>query len=303
MMIVVKPIAFAPSMLVSTTAPEPTPAWSSATTYAKDDEVTHPDATTGNVRIWRSLINSNTTEPSQTATTEWLDTGPCNKCAMFDTLISTQSVVATGDLVVVLQPGDVISAMGFINLVGATLTVDVEAGGEAVYSKTVDLQTVTIADWWDYYFRLDEQLNQVVLTDLPLYYAPTITITVTPYAGVAAIGHCVFGTAQEVGQLALGASSGIIDYSRKSTDEFGDTSFVRRAFADEMGGQLLVDNAQLNRIKRLLRDLRATPCLWIGVDDETYVETLVLYGWYRSHRIAISYPNQSLLDLELEGLT
>ena len=298
MMYVVKPIAFTPAMLISTTALEPTPTWVSGTSYAKNAEVTWPDPN-GNVRKWKSLVNSNTDTPGLTA--NWFDLGPCNKCAMFDNLVSTQTTAAS-PLVVEIQPGDVVSNLALINLVGESVKVEIIVDGEEIYESTQSLQGAEIADWWDYYFKEDEQITQALFNDLPAYYNPTIRITLTG-AGTVAVGHCVFGSRAELGSLSLGASSGIIDYSRKVTDEFGDTEFVRRAFADEFSGQLLVGNGQLNSLKRTLRDLRATPALWIGIDDDTYRELLVVFGWYRSHRIAINYPDHSLVDLEIEGLT
>jgi hypothetical protein len=302
-MTVVKPISFTESMLISSTAVEPYLAWVSGTSYAKDVIVHHADPVTGDVREWQSLVNSNTVQPSYTAKSSWLDIGPSNRFAMFDNMISTQTN-ASSPMVVVFEPGDVISSLALINLVGASVRVEMLQGSTVVYDKTLNLQGSIIADWWDYYFLQDEQVNQALFSDLPLYYAPRIRITLTGLgAANVAIGHAVFGTRQEIGSLEMGATSGIIDYSRKDTDEFGQTSFVRRTFADEFSGQVLVENGQLNRLKRLLRDLRATPCLWIGIDDTKYTETLVVYGWYRQHRIAINYPENSLLDLEIEGLT
>jgi hypothetical protein len=197
-----------------------------------------------------------------------------------------------------------VSSIAFLNLIGDNIRVEVITSDGAVYDETKSLQGGIIADWWDYYFTQDEQISQAIFNDLPLYYAPQIRITLTGVVGGdVAIGHAPFGTSQEIGSLEMGATSGIIDYSRKETDEFGETEFVRRDFADEFSGQLFVENSQLNRIKRLLRDLRATPCLWIGTEDSKYTETLVAYGWYREHRIAIAYPEHSLIDLEIEGLT
>ena len=298
MMYVVKPIPFKPAMLVGTTALEPTPLWVSGSSYAKDAQVTWPDPN-GNVRKWKSLVNHNTDTPGLTA--NWFDLGPCNKCAMFDNLVSTQTTAAS-PLVVEIQPGDVVSNLALINLIGTSVKVEMIVGGVEIYESIQSLQGAEIADWWDYYFLQDEQITQALFNDLPAYYNATIRITLTGPSTVA-IGHTVFGPRVELGSLSLGASSGIIDYSRKVTDEFGDTEFVRRAFADEFSGQLLVVNGQLNSIKRTLRDLRATPALWVGIDDDTYRELLVVFGWYRSHRIAINYPNHSLIDLEIEGLT
>lgn len=292
MMSVVLPIQFQPAMLLSNTAPEPNPSWVPGS-YSKGAKVVHV------TRTWESLVNTNTDEPGTTET--WLDIGPCNKCAMFDGRVSTQTV-ASSSLVFELEPGNVVSAIAFINLVGASIRVEVFDGATQIYDTTKPLLGTEINDWWAYYFTEDEQITQAVFPDLPLYYQPRIRVTLTGPASVA-IGQVVFGTRQEIGSLALGARSGIIDYSRKETNEFGDTTFVRRAFADEFSGQIFVQNNQLNSIKRLLRSLLSTPSLWIGTDEETYTETLVVYGWYRQHQVAITYPEHSLVDIEIEGLT
>jgi hypothetical protein len=297
-MYVVKPITFTPSMLVSTTALEPTPLWVSGTSYAKNAEVTWPNSA-GDVRKWISAVNSNTDTPG--TSDKWVDNGPCNKCAMFDSKISTQTIAAS-PLVVEFTTTDIISNLALLNLIGESVKIEMFSGGVKVYEQTANLNESEILDWWDYYFLDDEQITQALFDDLPLFYSPTIKITLTGTGNVA-IGHTVFGSRFDLGCLSYGATSGIIDYSKKITDEFGDTEFVKRAFADEFSGQVLVENSQLNGIKRKLRELRATPTLWVGIEDETFRETLVVFGWYRQHRIAINYPAHSLIDLEIEGLT
>jgi hypothetical protein len=297
-MYAVSPIQFTPSMLVSTTALEPTPLWVSGTSYAKDAEVTWANSA-GDIRKWISAVNSNTDTPG--TSDKWVDNGPCNKCAMFDSKISTQTIAAS-PLVVVFDPGDVVTNIGLLNLIGNEAKIEMLVGGVVQYEQTVSLQGSETASWWDYYFAPDNQLSQALFDNLPLFYAPRIRVTISGPANVA-IGHAVFGSRFDLGNLSYGATSGIIDYSKKITDEFGDTEFVKRAFADEFSGQVLVENGQLNSIKRKLRQIRATPTLWVGIEDETFRETLVVFGWYRQHRIAISYPGHSLIDLEIEGLT
>lgn len=300
MMSVIKPIKFTPAMLASTNAAESFLAWVSGTAYSTGAKVIYPDQT-GLSRIWESLANSNTTAPA--AAGQWANIGPANRHAMFDNLISTQTTAAS-PLVVELTPDDVVTSLGLLNLVGQSVRVEMIVNGQTVYDSSQSLQGAEIADWWDYYFKQDEQVTQAIFRDLPAYYAPRIRITLTGSpGGQVAIGHAVFGSAQDIGSLGLGAQSGIIDYSRKETDEFGETQFVQRAYADEFSGQVLISNGQLNSVKRLLRDLRATPSLWIGIEDDTYREPLVVFGWYRSHRVSINYPNHSLIDIEIEGLT
>lgn len=110
------------------------------------------------------------------------------------------------------------------------------------------------------------------------------------------------GTFYTLGDTQYGASVGIIDYSRKETDAFGVTTFVRRAYSKRMSAKLMLDNVQMNKVQRVLADLRATPCAWIGADDVTYAP-LVVYGFYKDFSIEVAYPTASYCSLEVEGLT
>lgn len=301
-MYAVQPVPFAPSMLVSTTATDPNPLWVSGTSYAKNARVlwVHPDGVAVVYHVFESLVSSNTTEPG-TDPLAWLDVGPCNKCAMFDSRVSTQTTAAS-PLVVVLQPGSLCTNLALLNLVGQSVTVEVLVSGVVVYAKTISLQGAYIADWLDYYFKPPEQITVALFDDLPLYAAPQIRITLTG-TGTVACGHCVFGARKDLGDLQLGAQAQLVDYSRKETDEFGETTFVQRDYADEFSGQLLTDNSQINSVKRTLRTLRATPTLFVGVADERFAELFVAFGWVRSHRIAVQYPMHALIDLEIGALT
>lgn len=300
-MYAVQPIAFAPAQLISTTATDPNPLWA-AGPYAKGDKVLHPhpDGLAIVYHIYESLIDNNTVEPGADAVS-WLDVGPCNKCAMFDAKVSTQTTAAS-PLVVTIQPGDCTSNIGLLNLVGDSLTVEMLVGGVVEYTNTLSLQGAQIDDWWAYYLTPDEQVTQAIINDLPLYLNHQIRITLTG-PGTVAIGHCVYGTRQDLGDMQYGATATLVDYSGKTTDTWGTTAFVQRDYADEFSGQLLVKNTQLNSVKRLLRRLRATPTLYVGSEDERFRELFVAFGWIRSHRIAVPYPNESLLDVEIGALT
>lgn len=301
-MYAVQPLAFHPALLVGTTAMEPNPLWVAGAIYPQDAVVVWPRADGSAVIYYRylSLVNNNATEPGVDALA-WTEIGPCNRCAMFDGRVSTRTEAAS-PLVVVLEPGDITSNLGLLNLTGDSLTVEMLVGGHLVYSQTVSLQGAEISDWWSYYFTPDEQVTLALFDSLPAFYNQQLRIILTGL-GTVAIGHCVFGTRQDIGELQYGAQASVADYSRKTTDEFGVTSFVERDYADEFSGQLLVRNSQLSSVKRLLRRLRATPTLYVGSSDERFRELFVAFGWVRSHRIAVPYPNESLLDIEIGALT
>lgn len=303
---VIKPQAFSPvTTVVSTTFPETTPDWV-AGSYAKDAVVLHPWTANGiTVKYhWTSLVSTNTAQPG-TDDTKWALGDVCNKCAMFDSQVSTASTGTTSAVVTLNAP--LANSVAFIGLVGATLLVEMRDAGAnpPIYSRTIDLDGTIITDWYMYFFEPSVQLGEVVLTDIPPYFNGQITMTLTAATGAAvAVGEMVWGTAYILGQEGTeqGATVGIIDYSRKDTDtNTGKTTFTRRAFSKRMSGQFLVDNTQINAVQRVLADIRAIPSVFIGSEDADYAP-LVVYGFYRDFSIDIAYPTKSWCRLEVEGL-
>lgn len=294
---VVKPTAITAAMLVSTDATETYTAWNAATAYTAGDIVLR----TATQRLYQRLISGTTATAPESDTVNWLDIAPSNKWAMFDGEISTVTTKSTS-LSVVLKPGYV-NSLALFGLVGSNLAVTVRdaLAGNIVYTLSQDLDGTIIADWYQYFFEPVVQLAEVVLTDLPPYGDAHITVALTG-TGTVECGICLVGTFYTLGDTQYGASVGIIDYSRKETDAFGVTTFVRRAYSKRMSAKLMLDNVQMNKVQRVLADLRATPCAWIGSDDVTYAP-LVVYGFYKDFSIEVAYPAASYCSLEVEGLT
>ena len=97
-----------------------------------------------------------------------------------------------------------------------------------------------------------------------------------------------------------GASLGILDYSRKDTDDFGNYTLVERGFSRTGSYRVQIAAGLVDEFERLMSTYRATPILYIMTD--TYASTAV-FGIYRSFNVEIAYLNYSLASLELEGLT
>lgn len=294
----VKPTALTSAMLISTTATEVYSAWNAATAYAVDAIVLLASTN----RLYQRLIAGTTATSPELDTTNWLDIGPTNQWAMFDSEISTVTT-ATTTLTVVLKPGYV-NSLALFGLVGQTLTVTVRDGlaGPVVYGpNAINLDGTVIGDWYMYFFEPAVQLAEVVLTDLVPYQDAHVTITLAG-TGTVACGICLLGTFYTLGDTEFGANVSIIDYSRKETDAFGVTTFVRRAYSKRMNARMMLDTAQINKVQRVLADLRATPCAWIGTDESGF-EPLTVYGFYRDFSIDVAYPTKSYCSLEVEGLT
>lgn len=294
---VVKPIVITDAVLLSTTATETYAEYDPLATYALGDRVT----LAATKKIYECIQAPSTGKVPDANPLWWMAYGPTNQSAMFDDSISTQTVQA-GPLTVTLKPGYV-NSLALLNLVGTTLQVDIlnGAAGPNVYSKTISLDGTTLADWYQYFFEPSVQLGDVVLTDLPPYGDAHITIAITG-AGAVACGQCSLGTFYTLGDTEHGATAGIADYSRKDTTTAGATTLVKGKYSKRMSARLQLPTGQINKVQRVLADLRATPCAWVGGDDITTYAPLVVWGFYRDFSIDVAYPTLSYCNLEIEGL-
>jgi hypothetical protein len=295
---VIKSTSVTPAMILASNAVEAYAAWSAATTYSKDQIVDYGEG------YYISLVNTNLNNiPSAPNSTFWAYVSPDNKHAMFDGQVST-ATTSTSPLAVTIAPG-IVNSLAMIDLVGSSVTVTMTDGaGPTVYTRTVGLDGSIVFDWYTYFFEPFVQLAEVVLTDLPPYSGGQITMTLTS-GGNVAIGELLVGTVYELGEEGMeqGASIGIIDYSRKDTDDStGLTTFVRRAYSKRMSGQFLINNGQMNAVQRILADIRAVPSVYIGSEAADY-SPLIVYGFYRDFSIDIAYPTKSWCRIEVEGLT
>jgi hypothetical protein len=145
------------------------------------------------------------------------------------------------------------------------------------------------------------QVEELVLTDLPPYANARLSMTLTG-TGTVEVGQFVWGTQYELGDAEHGATVGIVDYSRKETDEFGTTTFVERAYSKRMQARLMLDTAQIARVQQVLARVRAKPSVWVGVPDDALFRPLTVYGFFRDFSIDVAYPTKSYCSLEIEGL-
>jgi hypothetical protein len=294
----IRPTTLTDAMLTSSTAPETDyPAWSSATAYAVGARV----ILTATHRRYEALAASTNVSPSSDPT-KWLDLGPTNRWAMFDARVGTATSRAAS-LQVGLAPG-AIDALALIDTEAESATVTLTAGGVQVYSRsqTFNVGGVAIDNWFSWFFEPLGQKTSMLFLDVPVYAAGQLSVTLTRDnpADSVSCGTLLVGRQLSLGDTEHGADIGIIDYSRKETDQFGVTSVVERAFAKRMTAKVVLATDAIDDIHRSLAALRATPVLWIGSES---FESLTVYGFYKEFSIDIAYPTVSYCSLTIEGLT
>lgn len=285
--------------LIYSTATDPNALWSSATTYTLGQKVRYNNV------VYESLQNSNLNRQPDTNPTFWLNLGYDNIHAQFDTSTST-GTSGTQEITFLVKQAS-IDAVTLINVDAFVVEFAVvdQLTGELFKSDTFGLTGGNVQDWYQYFFfdPLTKR-TQIVIPGIPPIVNGLISIRLKTTAGVPVkLGTYIGGVTTQLGNLQISPTVGIIDYSRKETDEFGNFTFVQRNYSKRLSAEIWFNNTSLNSVQRFLTEIRATPVVWVGSIDPEYEEALVVYGFYRDFQTTIAYPQVSMCSLEIEGLT
>lgn len=302
---ILKPITVTSARLVSSTVPEQdAPAWAAGTTYAFGQRVQVGQ------RLYDSLQSANIGHPPAESPDFWYDAAPTNRWAMFDTRVNTPTAVTAspggGDsaISVTLNLGRV-DTVALMELTGTSVLVEVlesAANPVVVHTQSVDLVYRNVSSWYGYFTQPLTQRTLVVLTGLPPFLGALLRITVNG-AGAADVrcGALLAGMLADVGRTRYGASVGINDYSRKSTNDFGVTTLVPRTWSKRGSFSLELSQADLERVFDLLASLIGQAYLAIGVEADGYGPT-VIYGFTKDFSIDLALPKANYCSLSMEGL-
>lgn len=287
--------------LLSTNVPEADyPVYNQLTTYALNDTVIYID--TNKHWVIRSLVADNIGNiPTGLETdTKWVKVSETNRWKMFD-LKTTSQTINSGSIDVTVGLTSITNALYLGNVQGAMLTVigkdqfDVE-----IYNNTVNLvSTDGIFDPWTYFFNPIEFIEEVVLDDLPPYALSKYQVTVTS-SGNASVGTLILGYIQELALTRYGMTMSSIDYSIKQANDFGDFVITERGYSKTVDLNAYVELANKNNIITFLNRYRATPIVWIG--QGSYLGS-ISYGFVKTYEVTAAGPNETRLQIKIEGLS
>jgi hypothetical protein len=292
---IIPPVVITDAMLVSSSIPETDhPPWTAGTTYTVGQRcmlvATHS--------VYQRLVAGASAASPDTDSANWKRVGPTNRWCMFDGATGTLST-ATDTLSVTIAPG-LVSALALLDVSANSVDVAMHNGGELVYAKTVDLNTgIGVFDAYSYCFAPIVTKRTLVLTDLPPFSGAQITITLNGQ-GAVAVGTCAVGTLFDMGQTLYGIGTGLIDYSKKDTDEFGVTTLVKRANAKRITVPFVVEAWRGDEVMRRMADLLGTAVVWIG---STRNDSTLVYGYAMDTQATIKYSQTWECTTTINGLT
>jgi hypothetical protein len=297
---IVQPITIDDAALLSTNVAEVLyPNWDEGYLYPKGYRVhvVGPDLH----EVYESLVDNNVGNAPATSPEKWVYVSVTNPWLMFDKSVTSQTAYQDS-IEVSIQAKGRVPCLTLLNVsaleVHVTMT-DAVAG--LVYDKTHSLVSDRgVRNWYDYFFTPITRLTDLVITDMPLYASPIVNVALSAPGEEVRCGTLILGPITYAGETEYGASVGIQDFSRKERDEFGNYSIVERAYSKRGTFTVIVDAARVDTLQQFLAPLRATPALYIGADSYT---STAIYGFYKDSQIQIAYPTESVLDIEIEGLT
>ena len=257
------------------------PVWSSTATYAKNDYC----ILTSTHKIYQCQVACTGSQPDLNLT-KWEEISSTNRWRMFDAFGSTKSQKTDNiDVLITLStPIDTIALIG-LSGVDYILVSVINWVGDTSFETNI-----TVTNKTDYIFSGFAQTFAGDILNITL---------VSNFATLVQIGKLEIGNAFELGDINYGSTMGIIDYSLKKTDPWGNTTLTKRPFTKRITAKLIINNANLDVVYKRLSAFRATPVVWIGKDN--LYTPLIVYGFYRDFDINISYPMQSDCSLSIEG--
>jgi hypothetical protein len=292
-MIVISPIdCTAPGVLIATNAVD-LAAYNAATTYAADAEISYAG------RNWISVQAGNIGHTPGTDALWWVDTGPINSLAMFDTSVQT-ATTRTGGLSWTLSVGR-FTAIGLMGLVGQSITITVSDGATLIQTET---RTLASTEGTYYSFCFEEFFQTDAVTFSGLLSSPTCTVTIsvaTAPASVAACGLCVIGKQFFVGDAQYGFGSPIEDRGRHYLDSLDNPVNVERGYSKGASGALMLERTAYNRLNGFLAAHIGEPMLWVAAPDQNDLVAANVFGRYVRAVPVIESVNSITLALEISG--
>jgi hypothetical protein len=297
---IVQPLAINDAALLSTNVAEVLyPNYDAGYVYAKGARVhvVGPDLH----QVYESLVDGNVGNTPATSPAKWVYVSATNPWLMFDQSVTSQTEYQDS-IEVEIQTTGRIAALALLNVSAREVRVQMTDPVEGlVYDQTYSLVSDSgVDDWYEYFFEPVLRLQDLAIVNLPSYGSPIIKVTLSDPGEMVKCGALVMGPTTNVGDTEYGATVGIQDFSVKQQDDFGNYSILQRSFRKRSSLIVRVDSSDVDTLQQLLASLRATPALYIGAD--TYSSTAI-YGFYKDFTIQIAYPKESILEIEIEGLT
>ena len=274
--------------------------WDSSKNYNTDDLVTYIDSSDNIGYVYKSLVDSNNSEPTKTL--DWEQISPENGYKSFDLYLNTYAQGEKDKKVIFWYKTTRTDYFAVLrtNAISVDVTYYLDDGSSKAYHKDAP---IAVDNWEDYFYN-------DIIDDDELYniFVPTSNISadcqvvLNNYAEHSVtLGKAMLGYAQPIGVSLFGATGRITDYSKVETDKNGNTYLKQGNWATETEAQVEIKTCTIDKVFRTFAKYRAKPMLYLSGAEDRF-NSLNVYGYYKTFSILLSNPVLSKCSLTLQGL-
>lgn len=276
-----------------------------------------PDNTSGTIAYWSEygVLNIGYTPSSFCEGDDedyiyWTKIGSTNDWALFDDYTNTYSVGTDTDdgteidITIRIDSADTIS---FFNLIGRTLELTLKSDDNTVlWNKIINLIPNTSTSWFEYYFGGPADfISKDLFFILPSpMYGNKLNIKITS-SGICQLGMFKFGRSTFIGQTLYSPKFGIIDYSKKTTNDYGETSLSIGAYKKYCNIDLMVEKEDVDKVFTKLASFRGKSVVVVADNSDLEVEqfqSMLIFGFLNDWYITVEGPNYTVCTAEVTGL-
>ena len=234
-------------------------------------------------------------------------TGTENQWKMFDEFVNTETEVAE-NLTVVISV-DQIDHIAFFEVTANDLKVEVlDDANVPQWEYYIDLLSASLdfGDWWEFFYLPYPEPQRDIIVTLPWIISSAvgekIRITMTS-GGTVKCGLCRPGMELDIGLTEWGPSFRIIDFSRKETNEFGQTYLLQGKFAKLISGTIDIPAGSEGFVFRTLTRMRGKAAVWDLNNPGTAYDPLIAFGFLEDFQQVLNFHNHTTLSIDIQGLT
>lgn len=254
------------------------PAWNAATVYLANEQCTR--STTHRVYS-RNAAGASVTPPEDDPD-NWTDMGLMMRWRIFDSTMA-QPATASGSMSSAVT-GSAVTDVVLLGVIGSSVQITV--GGSVVRTVSVPApvtpyKTVTVH-----------------VTGLSASSGQSVGFVLTG-SGTVQLAHFLPGESIDLGVTLAEVQCGITDRSTVTTDDFGVTSIVPRAYNRWIHGSVLIPGTDVDRVRPIMEGLRATPAYWMFDDS---FSSLCCLGTYAEWTAEVASEESATYTLRVEGM-
>jgi len=159
-----------------------------------------------------------------------------------------------------------------------------------VYSTNIDLE------------MSDGEYMQWVILPIYIYADATLGINLNYTGGTAKCGKCGIGLSADVGSTLYSPIVSMVDFSKKSVNEFGNTYLLQGAWAKRNEVRTQIPISAVDSVYEDLTGIRGSLAFFEGNETDTDFESLRIFGFLENWRIRIDNPAIAWVDLTIQGV-